>query len=213
MIPSILTTLALGIAALSVTGQALFASIVSSSAFVAGSQIITGHQYWLPDANTTTANSEYVGTQQTVKHTAGGYDFITNGTQSGIVLKADGLTRYKSYYTTCTATGGLSKYSTCYAPSPFSTTGSLFDVSLECGNVPKALAGDVSFKKSRLSASGAPLTNLDAITAGTGSLEMSQFATEVAWNSADALTYSTLVTPGSGVDCKLFYTVADHYGE
>lgn len=134
------------------------------------------------------------------------------GTSTGAVLQVDGTNRFQTFSATCTATGGLTNYSTCYLSSPLSTTGSLLEVGLECGNVPKQLTGDVSFKKTRLAASGAVLTNLDNIVAGTGSLERSAFATEVKWNPADKLTFSTLITPGSGVDCQLWATIADKYG-
>lgn len=137
----------------------------------------------------------------------------TAGTATGAIIQVSGVTRYQTLSTTCTATGGSTgQYSTCLLRSPFTTTGGLLETSLECGNVGAALTGDISFKTARIAASGTVLTNLDNIAAGTGSYERSAFATEVDWHPSKFLTYSTLVTPGS-IDCKLWATVADRYGE
>jgi len=142
-----------------------------------------------------------------------GANFTANGSSTGVVLQVSGTTRYQTLSTTCTATGGSTgQYSTCALRSPLSTTGSLIEASLECGNVGTQLTGDISFKTARIAATGSALTNLDNITAGTGSLERSAFSTEVAWHPSKFLTYSTLVSPGS-VDCKLWATLADQYGE
>jgi len=204
MFASIFTALAVGINALSTAGYATFGTIVASATFIAGSFITTGHQFILPDANTTTTPSIY-------------YEGVTNKilayTQTGTVQYVGSLARAKETYTTCTSTGGLTNYSTCWLPSPLSTTGSLLEASLECGNVPQSLAGDVSFKINRLSASGTALTNLNNITAGSGALEVSDFATEVAWNPAEGLSFSTLTDPlGASVDCRLWAVYSDKYG-
>lgn len=144
-------------------------------------------------------------------------NFVQSGTSSGVVLQVNSVTRYQTVPITCTASGGLTKYSMCSGRSPLSTTGSLIDISMECGSVAKQLTGDVQFKKSLLSNSGSPLTNLDNIVVGTGALERSAFATELKWNPADLLTFSTLETPtgslgSSRYDCQMWATLSDKYG-
>lgn len=139
-------------------------------------------------------------------------------TGTGADLRIGGVSRLRVLPpTACTATGGLTKYTMCSISAPFSTTGALLATSLECGNVSKALAGDVSFKKTAFSNTGTALTNLDGITAGTGSTEVSWFATEQAWNPADRLTFTTLITPTGTInstryDCVMSAVVLDKYG-
>lgn len=65
MIPTILTTLALGVHALSQAGQAILATILISSTWVAGSFIQPGHQFIIPDSNTTTAPGIYLNDETT----------------------------------------------------------------------------------------------------------------------------------------------------
>lgn len=146
-------------------------------------------------------------------------NFTPDGTTSGAVLQVNGLTRFQTFPTTCTATGGLTgQYSTCYARSPYTTTGSLLAFSFECGNnFAVALPGDVSFKKSLISGSGAPLTNGDNLTLGSGALKPSVLAVPVAFNPADILTFSTRTTPTGTLstgryDCQMYTTVSDKYG-
>lgn len=141
-------------------------------------------------------------------------------TATGADIRIGGISAFRVLPpTACTATGGLSKYTTCSISAPFSTTGALLAVDLSCGqNVAKALTGDVSFKKSLTSNTGTALTNLDGITMGSGSTEISWFATEQRWNAADILTFSTLTTPTgtlntSRYDCKMSAIVRATYGE
>jgi hypothetical protein len=170
-------------------------------------QIITGDLHFATDGSTAPSI------------TLNGTDVITVpvSSTSTIEMKAGGLVRNKELYAQCSATGGLTTYSTCFLAAPFSTTGSLLAASLECGNVVKQLTGDVSFKLTSTSSSGTVLTSLDNIVAGTGALERSAFATEVAWNPANGLSFSTLVSPSGTLnttryDCRLWALVSDKYG-
>ncbi len=213
MTATFFTNLALG------TLTSLMGTIMSLSSWVTGSNIIQGHLYW---DNTNVTNSEYVGVQQTVKHTAAGYDFITNGSQSGITLLSDGLTRYKTYSTTCTSTGGITTtnayYDTCYAPAPFSTTGSLMGTSIECAGIKIAafVASGAFVKMQKDVASGIvryPVVIKNS-TIASGSLVRTSSGAGISWNPGDKLSvHTTAVIPKTtGLDCKLFYIVADKYG-
>ena len=193
MIPTFFSTLALG------TITNTVASIIALATWISGSAILQGNLFF--DTTNNTTPKTYVNTV-----------VVQEYTQSGVTLLSGGLERGRVTYGNCTATGGLTTYSTCIVNHPFSTSGSLLAVGLECSEtgVAAQLTGDVSFKLTATSSSGAPLTNLDAIVAGTGSLEVSQFATEVVWNPAEILTYTTLVTPDT-VNCKLFATVDEKF--
>lgn len=59
------TTIGLGIASLSVAGLAFLNSIRESVNFVPGSAVITGNQFLIPDANTTTAPGMYLNDETT----------------------------------------------------------------------------------------------------------------------------------------------------
>lgn len=65
MIPSILTTLALVAASLSVSGQIIYNTIVNSSLFVVGSFVTSGNQFILPDSSTTTTPGVYLRDETT----------------------------------------------------------------------------------------------------------------------------------------------------
>lgn len=205
MIATIFTTLALGIGSLTTAGYALFGAIVASTTFVAGSFITTGHQFIIPDSGTTTTPSVYYGTVN---------NKILEYTGSGVTTYTEGLVRGKEYVSDCTATGGLTAYSPCWLPMPFATSGSLIDLSIECGeNVGIAVTGDVAFKTSVNASSGTILTNLDNILIGSGSIQRVSFTTEESWNSANGIAFTTLETPGVSFDCKMFATANDKYGD
>lgn len=145
---------------------------------------------------------------------------IESSTSTGARLTIGGVDRLRILPpAACVATGGLTGvYETCKYNSPYTTTGALLGVFTECGlNVAKALTGDVSFKKALHAATGSALPNLDNIVLGSGSYESSWFATEVAWNPADILTFSTRTTPTGTLnttryDCKMAPIVFDKYG-
>lgn len=133
------------------------------------------------------------------------------------VIQVDSTTRYQLKNTVCSATGGLTTYTTCSMASPLSTTGTLIGFGVECGNWSKAMSGDVSFKKSVASASGTVLTNGNNISAGTGANLQSNLAVPVSWNPADLLTFTTLVAPTGTLnttryDCQMWATLSDKYG-
>lgn len=174
------------------------ASILALAAWVTGSVILQGNVFY--DTTNNATPTVYVNTTK-----------VQEITTSGTVLYTNGLARNAETFAKCTSTGGLTSYSTCFLPSPITTTGSLLGVSIECGDTGVQLTGDVSFKIASTSASGTALTSLEDIVLGTGSLQVSNFATEVNWNPAEGISYSTLVTPGA-VDCRLFAKYSDKYG-
>lgn len=65
MIPTIFTTLAVGIQVLSQAGQAFLGAIITSALFVSGSQIVTGHTFIINDSNTTTTPAVYLNDETT----------------------------------------------------------------------------------------------------------------------------------------------------
>jgi len=170
------------------TITATVAAIMALTSWVNGSAILQGNLFF--DTTTNTSPAIYVNT----------------------------LARAGTFPVTCTATGGLTGvYETCSTVSPFTTTGTLLGVGLECGNVARALQGDVSFKKSAGSATGTALTNLDGVTLGTGSNVFSQLAVGVSWNPADLLTFSTRATPTGTLNttrynCQMWPVYLDKYG-
>jgi len=137
---------------------------------------------------------------------------------SGYNLTVNGLSRARSFAGSCTATGGLSTYSTCVVPAPYTSTGTLFAFGFECSNSwAKAMSGDVSFKVNATDASGSVLTNGNNLTLGSGANLWSQLAVPVSWNPTNKLTFSTLVTPTGTLnttryDCTPWVIVADKYG-
>lgn len=206
MIPTFFTTLALG------TITTMVASIMALSSWVSGSAILQGHVFW---DNTNVTNSEYVGTQQTVKHTAAGYDFITNGTQTGFVVKADGTTTLQRFPVTCTATGGLTKYPTCITASPYTTTGSLEGLALDCGGIGVGtLTVSGSFVKSRSAVSGSPvIPNFTRKAIASGALA-GYSGSGMTWNPADLLRINTItsIPTTTNFNCTMVVTTRDKYG-
>ncbi len=191
-------------------------AILALTGIPAGSLVLGGHMFF--DTTNNANPAIYVGTQQVLNPTAGGLSFPSNGTQSGVVLKTAGLERYQTFPTTCIGTGGLTGvYNTCAASSPYSSTGTLLGVSIECGNWMVSQVGDVSFKKTVHGGTGASLTNLVNVTVATGANITSMLAQPVSWNPTDTLTFST-ITASSGVnsaarfDCKMYPVVLNKYG-
>lgn len=211
---SILTALALVASSLSFAGQILYSQITQNTAFVAGSQVISGNTFYLPDSSTTTANSEYVGIQQTVKHTAAGYDFITNGSQSGVVLKDNGTVTLATRIVTCTATGGNvkvgagaaagAKYDTCLMPPLLTTTGAITRIDLMVSSSEVAAGIDCGFVKGAVSGTGTSFQNIGNVATGTG-LTFTFGSGSLQWNTADYIKCGTLTTLGpSGTSGKGF---------
>ncbi len=140
------------------------------------------------------------------------------GSSTGSILQVDGQTRRQEFPTTCSATGGLTNYSTCDSKLPISTSGALLGVTIECGNWAKAMTGDVSFKATAMSASGSPLTNLNNVTLGTGAYISSMFAQPVPWKPGlSHLTFTSLTAPTGTLNttrynCKIVPILSDIYG-
>ena len=176
---------------------------------------------WLQLYGARVARGLYVGTASVLSAlyvfgtlgVNGHVDFQQTGTETGVVLQVKGATQLQvAPSNTFTATGGNvkvgagaaagAKYNTGFFQTPWANTGAYVDITLSCGNVPKALPGDVSIvKKTGDTGSGAPIQNLDGITLGTGAtFHFGSGFTIV--GPQDALKFSTLTTPGSAVDCK-----------
>lgn len=210
---TVLTQLALGLMSLSVTGQTMLGSIVASANWVVGSLIVSGNIFLLPDSNTTTTNKMFVGTQETLGISASGLNFVTNGSQSGAVVKDNDTVAFATRTVTCTATGGNvkvgagaaagAKYNTCIAANPLSTTGSIQSVSLMISAGPVVAAGfDCGFVKGLVSGTGTSFTNLGNIASGTG-LTFTFGTGSLQWNSVDYIKCGTLTNPGPGFAAKL----------
>ncbi len=228
MIPTLLTTLALVASSLSFAGQILFSQITQSTLFVNGSALISGNMFWLPDSSTTTTNTEYVGLTPIVQHLTSGYNFLTNGTQSGVSLQIDGLSRSTlGRGFPCTSTGGTNGlggyYSTCVVPAPYSSTGAVTAISLECGGTKVSIAAlSGGFLKTasvanRTAGSAVftlqpPIFNINK-TVGTGAMQR-YGSGQILWNPKDSflLQTSTVIPKTTGVDCKVFMNSFDKYG-
>lgn len=124
------------------------------------------------------------------------FSATNSGTSTGAVLQVGGQTRWQTFSSACAGTGGLTGlYSTCYARSPLSTTGTLLGWGIECGNWQVSMSADVSFKKGLFSATGTALTNGNNVTIGTGANLQSMLAVPVSWNPADILAVGSITTP------------------
>ena len=122
----------------------------------------------------------------------------------------------------CTATGGNvkigggAKYNTCAIASPLTTTGALKQISLQCGNVAKALQGDISFAKTAVGGTGSALVNGSNVIMGTGAYIYTLSGVTL-WNPADTLKFGTTVSPTGALnatryDCTMRAVVEDIYG-
>ena len=65
IIPTIFTTLAIGVSVLSAAGATIGRAILDSTLWVPGSQIITGNTFIVPDSNTTTTPGVYLNDEAT----------------------------------------------------------------------------------------------------------------------------------------------------
>lgn len=130
--------------------------------------------------------------------TNSGYSNFTGtaGSYTGAIIQVNGQTRWQTFSSACSGTGGSTGiYSTCVARSPLTTTGTLLGFGIECGNWVVAQNVDVSFKKALISATGTVLTNGNNLAVGTGANLQSMLAVPVSWNPADILTASTITAP------------------
>lgn len=133
-----------------------------------------------------------------------------------LVYTLDGTEVERITQVACTATGGLTTYDTCYMPSPLTTTGALKSVSIQCGNVAKALPSDLGFVKAANSATGAALPNFNNVSLGTGATFFYGTGYTI-WNPADKLKLGTLTAPTGALNttrynCIMRAVVEDIYG-
>lgn len=150
---------------------------------------------------------------------AAGINFAGPAGGPGIVLQQNGVNRLQRFTFPCTNTGGLeltagagAKYDTCISTSPITTTGAIAGISVECGGVPKPFVYDVSFVKALNTGTGTAITNLNSLTAGSGSFV--GVNPNIVWNPADYLKLGTrtVVPATSGNDCVVGVDMYDKYG-
>lgn len=153
---------------------------------------------------------------------AGSNTVINAPTGKDIVYTLAGTEVERVTTVACTATGGNvkigggAKYNTCVIPSPLTTTGALRDVSIQCGNVSVALAGDLSYMKTAVGGTGAALPNGSNVSLGTGA-HIYFGSGRTLWNPADSLKFGTLITPtgtlsSARYDCVMRAKIEDIYG-
>lgn len=155
---------------------------------------------------------------------SGSNTVIDAPTSKDIVYQLAGTEITRETAVVCTATGGSvevgtkggAKYNTCIIPSPLTTTGALTKVTISCGNVAKALPGDLSFIKTAVGGTGSALPNGSNVSLGTGAL-IHYGSGYTLWNPADSLKFGTL-TALTGTrnttryNCTMRATIDDIYG-
>jgi len=201
---TVLTNLALGVV------STLMAQMMAISGLPVGSLIIPGH---LMFDNTNNTNIEYVGLQQVVKHTATGPDYITNGTQSGVMIKDNGNIVFGSYTKNCTGTGGSTGlYDTCFIKPLLSSSGSITRITLMVSASPKVVSIDCGFTKAARTATGTVFQNFNNFSTSTGSIVV--FGTgSIRWNGADNIKCGTLTDPTASFAAKLKVDYFDETSE
>lgn len=141
-------------------------------------------------------------------------DFRPNGTTTGATVQINGVTAWQQIPFTCTSTGGLTKYPTCYIPSPYTTTGAVIDIALDCGNTLVNMVMSGSFVKSR-SATTFGRNLIRNSTVGSGGLlsRSSQTGSQVPWNPVDGIRLTTITAaPNTAVNCSGIVTARDKAG-
>ena len=200
MIPTFFAALATG------TITAMTAAIMALSAWVPGSQILTGNLFF--DTTTNATPKIFVNSQEALNLSASGLDFKTNGSQSGVVLKDNGTVALATRIVDCTGTGGNvkvsggAKYNTCIVGNPLTTTGAIQSISLMVSASPVAVGVDCGFVKSLSSGTGTAFTNLGNVATATG-LTLTFSTGSLQWNSADYIKCGTLGTPTTSFAAKL----------
>lgn len=138
---------------------------------------------------------------------------INQSSGTGIYLAVGGTDRYREFKGTMVNSGGLTSYTTAYISPPFLGSGALLGWDISCGNQPKGLTGDISFKSTLTSSSGAVLTNGNNVTMGTGSFTASRLAQPVVWKGNEYLTFTTLSTPTGTPNCEFWANAIEKYGD
>ena len=141
-------------------------------------------------------------------------NFVPTGNTTGAILQVNGVTQKQIFTFACANTGGVASYDTCISASPLTTSGAISAISLECGNVPRPFAYDVSFVSAvKTGTQGILITNLNNKTAGTGAF-VSTLSGAIIWNPAQFLKLGSLtsVPTTSGNDCVMRVEMFDKYG-
>ncbi len=195
-------------------GNVIGAAALAVFQAVAGSLVVGGHLIF---DNTNQTNGVYVEGQQVMQVLASGLNFITNGSQTGVVLKAGGTVVDQKIPVTCSATGGLTKYPTCITASPYTSTGVLTGLSLECGGAAMGnwvMSG--AFVKSVTAPSGTTtIPNFGTRkTVGSGSFTTMSGSTPLTWNPADLIKISTItsIPTTTNFNCTMLITSHDKFG-
>ncbi len=175
-------------------------AILAMSGVPVGSLITGGNLYF--DTTNNASPAIYVGTKQVMGVSAGGLNFTTNGTASGVVLKDNGIVAFASRTVNCVGTGGLTGvYDTCLIPPLLTTTGSITRLSLMVSASPVSVGIDCGFTKAVHTSTGTVFTNFNNVSTGSGSI--ANFGTgAIRWNSADFIKCGTLGTPTAAFSAK-----------
>lgn len=191
MIPTILTRLVLGVITV-MTGQIM----ALTSAWVPGSVQIQGNTFF--DTTNNPNPTFYVNTLSSLSLTGAGLRFNANGTMTGItLLDSNSAVGYADHLYPCTSTGGLGgKYPTCVIRSPYTTTGALTSVTLECGGTGLSLTGSGGFVKSTTAPVLSSFNRMNGITINTGATVIQTFtgSTVKKWNPADIIKIGTVTS-------------------
>lgn len=142
-------------------------------------------------------------------------NFTPNGTTTGANLQVNGVTVLQRFPVTCTATGGFTKYPTCIAASPYTSTGVLVGFDMNCGGTgvgPLTVSG--GFVKTRSAVSATTVfPNWTRKAIGSGALA-SMSGSALNWNPADFLRINTItsVPTTTNFNCSLLVTTYDKPG-
>ncbi len=204
MVPTFFTNLALG------TITNMVASILALAAWVPGSGILQGNLFF--DTTNNATPGIYVNANQVLALKAGGLNFATNGTQSGVTLFDNNVVGLGTYSVTCTGTGGNvkvgggAKYDTCIIPPLLTTTGAIKRIDLMVSASPTGAIGiDCGFVKGRVAGTGTSFTGISNFQTSSGSIATvyGSGAVGARWNSADFIKCGTLTNPTTGFAAKL----------
>ncbi len=168
----------------------------------------------------------YVGAQQIMLPAAAGQTYVTNGSQTGVVLKDQlGGTQAQMFDVPFTLTGGTSAnsekisgavpYNTAIVANPLGGTGTV-KVSIECARtgVNQAFNVYTSFVKGTRAGSGTAIANVSQVSVGTGS-RLFFGSGGLIWNGADYLKVNSLTKLSGSVapNCVLRVDAHHLYGQ
>ncbi|MEO5366365.1 MAG: hypothetical protein H7831_08430 [Magnetococcus sp. WYHC-3] len=135
------------------------------------------------------------------------------GVETGATIYLNDVAQQKINTAVLSNTGGVATYDVLSLRSPLTTTGTILQLSIECGNVPRPFTGDLGFAPTVNAETGSTITNFGDKTFGTGS-RVYFLTGATLWNPAQRLKFGTLTTvpTTSGNNCQLRYSLFDTYG-